>query len=234
MKSKYKILFNEYKRKTINWLKEIYFTNAVLWKSLIIGLTGFITLTCSFVFRQQILQSDVREWDLIPGFLEIYITQNTGIAFSGLENADSSFVYFVQSLPVVIGFIILIFSKSKTLDVGICFVLFGGLANIIDRSLVDNYKYLGDYPNILGKTENAVVDYLRFSFIPGSAIFNFPDVSIIFGIIIIVIFVIYLLIKDYIDNSKKPNIKKIKKEEPISKTIHDEERFKKRAIKNGN
>ena len=49
------------------------------------------------------------------------------------------------------------------------------MSNVIDRAIVDVYTN-----NIvpMEQTINAVVDYLSFSFINGSAIFNMPDVFV--------------------------------------------------------
>ena len=73
-----------------------------------------------------------------------------------------------------------------------------------------------------------MVDYLQFSFIKNSAVFNVADVSIVFGIIIAVLYVIYIIIKDFFINSKN-NSKKSIEEQMISKTIHKEDKNKKKS-----
>lgn len=223
MKDSTKKTLLNYQKKILKRLKNIYCSKYVYLKLTAFLIAAIITLTCSLVFRQQILESKVKFWEFIPGFLNINIVQNTGIAFSGLQNQSSSLVYFVQSIPVIIGFSILILSRSIFIDLGLSFILWGGLANIIDRTLIDNYKYL----HVLN-TENAVVDYLQFSFIKNSAVFNFADVSIVFGIIIAVLYVIYIIIKDFFINSKN-NSKKSIEEQMISKTIHKEDKNKKKS-----
>ena len=223
MKDSTKKTLLNYQKKILKRLKNIYCSKYVYLKLTAFLIAAIITLTCSLVFRQQILESKVKFWEFIPGFLNINIVQNTGIAFSGLQNQSSSLVYFVQSIPVIIGFSILILSRSIFIDLGLSFILWGGLANIIDRTLIDNYKYL----HVLN-TENAVVDYLQFSFIKNSAVFNFADVSIVFGIIIAVLYVIYIIIKDFFINLKN-NSKKSIEEQMISKTIHKEDKNKKKS-----
>ncbi|MDE5552973.1 MAG: signal peptidase II, partial [Malacoplasma sp.] len=207
MKDSTKETLLNYQKKILKRLKNIYCSKYVYLKLAAFLIAAIITLTCSLVFRQQILESKEKFWEFIPGFLNINIVQNTGIAFSGLQNQSSSLVYFVQSIPVIIGFSILILSHSIFIDLGLSFILWGGLANIIDRTLIDNYKYL----HVLD-TENAVVDYLQFSFIKNSAVFNFADASIVFGIIIAVLYVIYIIIKDFVINSKN-NSKKSMEEQ---------------------
>lgn len=216
MKDKTKNIFLEYQKKILARLKKIYCTKYIIWKLIIFVIVAIITLTCCLVFRQQILDSKSYSWELIPNFLNVNIVQNTGIAFSGLQNQSSSLVYFVQSIPVIIGIAILVFSNSIVIDIGLSFILWGGLANIIDRTQQDDYKYL-----YMVNTQNAVVDYLQFSFIKNSAVFNFADVTIIIGIIIVVLFIIYTLIKDGISSIKKESKKSVE-EQMISKTIHVE------------
>ena len=123
--------------------------------------------------------------------------QNTGIAFSGFSQISPVFVYFIQSIPIVIGFFVFIFSKSINLDVALCLLMFGGLSNVIDRALVDNYAS-NNYLNTL-ETVNAVVDYFEFdkTFIKNFAVFNFPDIYISVGVLYLVSMVIYFSIKDY-------------------------------------
>lgn len=223
MKKDTKEFFLKYQKKFLERLRKIYCSKYIIWKSIIFSIAAIITFTCSLVFRQQILDSKQYSWELIPNFLDIKIVQNSGIAFSGLQDQSSSLVYFVQSIPVIIGVSVLIFSNSIFIDIGLSFVLCGGLANIIDRTLPDNYQYL-----YMTNTENAVVDYLQFSFIKNSAIFNFSDVAIIFGIIIVVLFVIYILIRDWIVNMKKDSKKSVE-EQMISKTIHVENKKEKKS-----
>ncbi len=179
-----------------NHVKKLYRSKYIIWKAIIFLVVSLIVFTISFVLRNIMLNSTTQSYQLMPGFLDIYIIGNTGIAFSGLSDVSSGVVYFVQSLPIIISIAFLLFTKSISIDIGLSLVLTGGLSNIIDRSLFDNYTHL----QING--ENAVVDYLQFSFIKGSAIFNFPDVTVIVGVIVIGITLLVQFFKEWINDSE--------------------------------
>lgn len=198
-------------------LSKIYLDKKHLFfKLLIIFISAFVVLLTSFLTRESILNATTSEWDLIPGFLSINITGNTGVSFGTLSDSNPSLVYFVQSIPIVLGGIILIFSSNYLLDVGLSIVFFGGLSNIVDRSIVDNYKYLNDI-----FTKDAVVDYFQFSFIKNSAIFNFPDTFVICGMILVGIQIVISWVKDYKKEKESEENNK-----PIKDVVLDEERQK--------
>ncbi|BAC43924.1 lipoprotein signal peptidase [Malacoplasma penetrans] len=188
----------------------------LIWKISIILICAFIVLLTSFLTRNSILNATQSYWELIPGFLVINITGNTGVSFGTLGDSNPSLVYFVQSIPIVLGFFVLLFSSNYLLDIGVSLVFFGGLSNIIDRSIVDNYKYLSGI-----STNNAVVDYFQFPFIKNSAIFNFPDTFVIIGMIFVGIQIIISFVKDY---KKEKDSEENKK--PIKDVVLDEERNK--------
>ncbi|MEG1010173.1 MAG: signal peptidase II [Clostridia bacterium] len=80
----------------------------------------------------------------------------------------------------------------------ISFIFFGGLANVIDRSIIDVYKHI-----VIAQTDNAVVDYFQFTFIKNSAIFNIPDVFIVLSTLIVVVYLIISTFIHYIDKKHK-------------------------------
>lgn len=206
----------------IKYVKQLYRSKYIIWKFIIFLVISLIVFTTSFVLRNNMLASTKQTYDLIPGFLTIYIIDNTGIAFSGLSNSSSSLVYFVQSLPIIFSVLFLLFTKSFSIDIGLSLVLTGGLSNIIDRSLFDSYAHL----QINGL--NAVVDYFQFSFIPNSAVFNFPDVSVIVGVIIVGITLVVQFIKEWIqESSNKKNKNNNSQSQDIKLTDKEKENIKK-------
>lgn len=198
--------FMIYWNKLISHTKGIYKSNYWIYKLIIVITTLSLIIGASFGIREIILNSENQTLELIPNFLKLYITGNTGIAFSNLNNSSVSFIFFIQIFPVIVLSIILIFTKSIVIDIGLSMAIAGGLSNIIDRSIYDNYKYLSS----LIESKYAVVDYLNFSFIPNSAVFNLPDVFVIIGIITIAIYIIFYYIKLF--NIERKN----KKEENIN------------------
>lgn len=207
----FKESFFSYLNKIQNHLKGIYLTKKIFVKLIFFTIIGLVILGTCFGLREAILNSKEQSWVLIPGFLNIYITQNPGIAFSGLADANSSIVYLVQALPILVGGLIFIFSSSTFLDIGILFLFFGGLSNIVDRAIVDYYP---NNPILNVNTVHSVVDYFQFdqSFIPNFAIFNMPDVFVISGVILMVIAMLYFFIQEYRNSEKENN-------EPIKQTI---------------
>lgn len=208
-----------YFEKIVLRLKKIYTNKLIIWKLLIFFIVGFSVLFSSFSVRHAMLNATSDSWTLIPGFLNIKIVENTGIAFSGLSSSSSSLVYFVQSIPIIIGGITFIFSTSLYLDFGISLLFFGGMSNIVDRSITDYYTNLNHLNN--DNIYHAVVDYLEFNsnFINNFAVFNLPDVYVIFGVIVVaVIIIIISWIKEY--RQEKNN----SKNEPIKTNIINEEK----------
>lgn len=199
---------NGYYQKFLTHLKSIYLTKIIYVKLSIFFLIAFVVLTTCFALRDALLDYaktngvDNTKWILIPNFLEIELTFNPGIAFSGLSNNSSTLVYFVQSIPLIIGLTIFLFSKSYLIDIPICFLIFGGLSNVVDRSIVD--------ATLNSNFSHTVVDYFRFSdaFFKNFAIFNLCDVYIILGVIWLVILLLISFIKDIKnDNDENKPIK---------------------------
>lgn len=205
--------FFNYLNKVKKHLSNIYLTKYLYIKTIVFLIVSILVLSTCFGMREAILNSKETSWVLIPGFLNIYITQNPGIAFSGLANQSSSIVYLVQSLPIIVGGIVFIFSSKIFLDISILFLFFGGLSNIVDRAIVDYYPN-NSYLNSL-ETVNTVVDYFQFSesFISNFAIFNLPDVYVIFSVILLVISILINFVKEYRENKGNES------NEPIKKTI---------------
>lgn len=182
------------------FIKSIYKSKYIFKKLIIFFIVGTIVLTCSFVSRQLAIDSHSQYFNLMPGFVNIRIVGNTGISFSILKGANISLILFIQSLPIVLSLLVISFSKDKLIDITLSFVFFGGLSNIIDRSVIDNYKFLSGLDNL-----NAVVDYLQFSFIENSPIFNVPDIFIILSTLILVV---YLLFSSFNIFAKKDKLNK--------------------------
>lgn len=197
-KNNNKNIFLTYWNKIKEHTKNIYSSKYWIYKIIAFSITAMIVLGISFGVRESILNSEIQSKDLIPNFLKMHIIGNTGIAFSNLSNSSVSFIFFIQIFPIIIMFIAIIFTKSIAIDIGLTMAIAGGLSNVIDRGVYDNYRYLSSIDS-----QYAVVDYLTFSFLPNSAIFNLPDVFVILGIIEIGIYIIYYYVKTYIDEKKK-------------------------------
>ncbi|EGZ31516.1 signal peptidase II [Malacoplasma iowae] len=197
---KFKLTINKYRDKIVKQLISIYKTKIWIRKLAIFLGISFLVFLSSFLIRDAILQKTSAYGSFIPGFIDIKVVGNNGVAFSAFENASVSFVYFIQILPIIISMFFLVFTKSAWFDVGFSMIITGGMSNVIDRSIVDVYTH-----NIVPteQTINAVVDYFSFSFISGSAIFNMPDVYVVAGVIIVLIKLIVQTIIDYLHYDKE-------------------------------
>ncbi|QHG89808.1 signal peptidase II [Malacoplasma iowae] len=197
---KFKLTINKYRDKIVKQLISIYKTKIWIRKLAIFLGISFLVFLSSFLIRDAILQKTSAYGSFIPGFIDIKVVGNNGVAFSAFENASVSFVYFIQILPIIISMFFLVFTKSAWFDVGFSMIITGGMSNVIDRSIVDVYTH-----NIVPteQTINAVVDYFSFSFISGSAIFNMPDVYVLAGVIIVLIKLIVQTIIDYLHYDKE-------------------------------
>ena len=111
------------------------------------------------------------EGKYLPGFIRVFVVQNTGGAFSLLNN----FPIFFMIVGVITSFIFsyLVFCPIVVLNdvvrAGCLCILSGTVGNLIDRFI-----------------NGAVIDFLDFEFI-NFAVFNFADVIIDLGVILILI-----------------------------------------------
>lgn len=214
--------WNKFLQVTKTQLEKIYLNKKhLLFKLIIIFSACFIVCLTSFLIRSSMLNATESSWDLIPGFLSIKIVENPGISFGNLSDKNPSLVYFVQSIPIIIGGVILVFSYNYLYDIGLSILFFGGLCNVIDRATPDIYTHLTHL-----NQHNAVVDYFQFSFILDSAVFNFPDTFIICGVIVICLQIIISWIKDIKSSANSED-----KNKPINDNIHVEDKNKKIVYK---
>ena len=216
--TKFNQIVNKYMLKIVAQLKAIYQTKIWIRKIAIFLGISFIVFLSSFLIRDAILNKNTAYGNFIPGFIDIRVVGNNGVAFSAFENASASFVYFIQILPIIISIAFLIFTKSVWFDVGFSMIITGGMSNVIDRAIVDVYTN-----NIvpMEQTINAVVDYFSFSFINGSAIFNMPDVFVVTGVIIVVGKLIVQTIIDYLHYEKETSENKTYEDKSKEKIIEE-------------
>ena len=108
--------------------------------------------------------------NIINGALNFTYCENRGIAF-GIGQGGAKIFALMTLLMIIVALIYIAFkfNKLKGLTVfGIALVISGGIGNLIDR-LFRGY----------------VIDYIDFSEIVDFPIFNFADICIVVGVIII-------------------------------------------------
>jgi signal peptidase II len=110
--------------------------------------------------------------DLIPGVLRLRVYENSGVAFSMLENAGAILV-----LVIIVAVIVILFalksSESWPQAITLGLVLGGAAGNLVDRFVRGS-----------GLLDGKVVDWVD---VPFFATFNVADASITVGVVLLLI-----------------------------------------------
>lgn len=132
---------------------------------------NIILITIDQIFKYYILiNKENLPNNIINGALNFTYCENRGIAF-GIGQGGAKIFAIMTLLMIIVALIYIAFkfNKLKGLTVfGIALVISGGIGNLIDR-LFRGY----------------VIDYIDFSEIVDFPIFNFADICIVVGVIII-------------------------------------------------
>ncbi|WEK83196.1 MAG: signal peptidase II [Mycoplasma sp.] len=188
-------LSNQLKEFLLKWKKEQCNKKSISLKILFFMLGVLVVLLTAIPMHVWAMHAPKSQYGE-NGFIVILITTNSGIAFSGLAN-QSGLIYFLQTFMILFLLVILVFSKKWFYQILIGLASTGALFNLIDRAIPKVIVSLGEqvYTNV-------VLDY--FSFFGKSAIFNFPDVWILTGIIgLVVINIIFTSIETIKERKKE-------------------------------
>lgn len=132
---------------------------------------NIILITIDQIFKYYILiNKENLPNNIINDVLNFTYCENRGIAF-GIGQGGAKIFALITLLIIIVALIYIAFkfNKLKGLTVfGIALVISGGIGNLIDR-LFRGY----------------VIDYIDFSEIVDFPIFNFADICIVVGVIII-------------------------------------------------
>ena len=130
-----------------------------------------ILITIDQIFKYYILiNKENLPKNIINGVLNFTYCENRGIAF-GIGQGGAKIFALMTLLMIIVALIYIAFKFNKLKDLtvfGIALVISGGIGNLIDR-LFRGY----------------VIDYIDFSEIVDFPIFNFADICIVVGVIII-------------------------------------------------
>ncbi len=122
----------------------------------------------------------------IPGLLGFVYAENTGAAWSILEDAPG--VFITLSIITVIAITVYIFVASKTnilLRSALLLLLSGGVGNLVDRLFRTGSHF--------GNRNGYVVDFLNFEFMD-FPIFNVADVCVCVGM---GLFILYMMLYEF-------------------------------------
>lgn len=161
-------------------------------------LSLFVIVGISFLIRFFVLNTDTSQKEILGNFLGFKVSFNKGIYFSNFSD-NTLLTYLLQSSFSVLVLIFLFLINDKWLIVLLSLIFSGGMANIIDRS-VDDYLILDQTMHT-----DTVVDYLQFTFIKNSAIFNFQDVIIVTSWVGFIVKLTINFIRNKIKESKHEN-----------------------------
>lgn len=152
---------------------------------IIIFLTFIIDRVSKIFIIDFFLQDNLKEFYITP-FLNLVLSWNSGIAF-GLFGDKNEFVYnlFSALIFLIIIFIIFLMILEKSYKDKLCFslILGGAIGNFFDRI------YYGSVPDFID------IHYNQFHWF----IFNFADIFISIGIILLIIFMLF-------NNKKNENL----------------------------
>ena len=137
---------------------------------------------------------------LIPGFLNVTLVHNLGAAFSLGANGELGWRIVWISVSILMSVLISFFYIKKFKELrtwtkaALALIIAGAIGNMIDRCFYWNA--------IVGF--DGVIDWIDFQF--GSwhfATFNLADSSLVIGVIILIIIVIYDAVQEYREKAKK-------------------------------
>jgi len=130
------------------------------------------------------LLNPIESFPLIPNFFHLTYVENTGAAFSLFSDMQ---LFLIATSVLFIGILILLLIKipkikeNRWVNISISLIIGGAAGNLIDRLRL-----------------NFVVDFLDFRFI-NFAIFNFSDIFVVCGSILLVIAL--LTNKNFLENN---------------------------------
>ena len=181
----------------INWhrLKQrfkTYFKN-YWWKYIIIA----CLIALDMVLKAVLVPQDQSKWqnyDIIKNVVSITPARNIGAGFSILEGHT----WFLISITILFIIILAIFDimyqkKSKLFGVSTALVMAGAVGNLIDRIL---FGYVRDF---------IYLDFINFP------VFNVADMALTFGIILLVIYIIFFATKKENDTKSQISAENIDK-----------------------
>ena len=180
--------------KKINWQSiklqlKSYFKN-YWWKYIIIA----CVIVLDMVLKAVLVPQDQSKWqnvDIIKNVVSITPARNIGAGFSILEGK----LWFLITITIIFMIILAIFDimyqkKSKMFGISTALVMAGAVGNLIDRIL---FGYVRDFISL---------DFINFP------VFNIADMALTFGIILLVIYIIFFATRKENETKSQKNISK--------------------------
>lgn len=176
-----------------NLLKAFY---SFIWISLLVFVIDIVSKWCV----QTNLLNDGASVTLIPNFLHVTLSHNKGASFGMGSNGDISWRIFWIVVSVIMSailiFVYIKYSKkfNRLQTIALTLMIGGAIGNMIDRIFY--------WEAIVGF--DGVVDWIDFQF--GKyhfPTFNIADSALVIGVFILIIYEIYVAIKEAIAKGKR-------------------------------
>lgn len=124
---------------------------------------------------------------VLPGVVELRYYLNDGMAFSMLAGKQTLLIVMTSLMLLCVLLLLLLRKMGPWERISWTLILGGGIGNLIDRVL-----------------NGVVVDYVNFLFVD-FAIFNFADVCITTGVVLLMLWIVYDSVqKDRVENKVPP------------------------------
>lgn len=177
----------------VDYKNELKSDKSLMRKFLILSGVEFLLLAFTIVFdlcMKEFLYDFLLKHDgnytVIKGFLDLTYSENTGAGFGMFKDGTLALTIITAIIIVAIfGYLLVAKRKDVWLRISLVLIAGGGIGNLVDRI---GLQY--------------VRDFFEFTFMD-FAIFNIADFFVTVGAFMLVFYLIYLIVKDYLDGKKK-------------------------------
>ena len=123
----------------------------------------------------------------IKGFLDFTYSENTGAGFGMFKDGTTALIV-ITSIVISVIFVYLLLSTRKEIwmRLALVFIAGGGIGNLIDRTQIGYVR-----------------DFLEFTFTDKWAIFNVADCFVTVGAVMMVGYLVYMLVTEFMSGKKK-------------------------------
>ena len=114
--------------------------------------------------------------EIIPGIINFTYAENTGSAFGAFSNGTLVLTIISALLAVVMAVLLIKYRKKagKLASVALSMIIGGAIGNLIDRAL-----------------QGFVTDFIEFDFVR-FAIYNVADCFVVIGVILLMIYILFI------------------------------------------
>ncbi|MCV3754164.1 signal peptidase II [Ureaplasma zalophigenitalium] len=195
------------------YLQKLFRLDTIVYKLISFAAISLLVFLSGFLVRQHyldiVLQPDQK---LVNGLF--HFTINNGLGLGQLSQKSHHLVFFVQSIPIVIGLIAILALANPAYYICLMFIVFSTMGNVIDRAIDEPLELLRLYPEIFKNAGNGggndikygVVDYWIFA----KSIINLFDVYIVVFVCLLILYLLSTMIISFVKSKNESKDSKIK------------------------